>query len=155
MQTLERRVLRGDSKRRSTSRANGTFVVVEIDPIVRIFSNLLVQPNKPHHQIHHRNSLQVRNSFPRATDVMRKSVITMTFALISLFSLVFFISHFRLSELDITHNTVPQTRPIESLNNKTNGVIIVTAVSYEKLVDFEGVDGFYQKMWDNRMSFAE
>ena len=85
---------------------------------------------------------------------MRKSLITITFALISLFWLVFFISHIRLSELDFTHNTVPQTRPIES-SNKTNGVVIVTAASYEKLADFEGVDGFYQKMWDNRMSFAE
>src|SRR5271170_4117878 len=86
---------------------------------------------------------------------MRKSILTITFALSSLFSLVFFISHFRLSELDITDNTVPQPHPIESSNNKTNSVIIVTAASYEKLADFEGVDGFYQKMWDNRMSFAE
>jgi uncharacterized YccA/Bax inhibitor family protein len=34
------------------------------------------------------------------------------------------------------------------------GVVIVTAASTEKLVDFSGVDNFYQNMWNNRMSYA-
>lgn len=38
---------------------------------------------------------------------------------------------------------------------KTNRVVIVTGASYEKLKDFDGIDGFYQKTWDNRLSYTE
>jgi hypothetical protein len=36
-----------------------------------------------------------------------------------------------------------------------NKVVMVTAASREKLVDFQDIDNFYQKTWDNRMSYAE
>ena len=45
--------------------------------------------------------------------------------------------------------------PGQSEENKTNRVVILTGASYEKLRDFEGIEGFYQKMWDSRLSFAE
>ena|SRR5204863_1336450 len=35
------------------------------------------------------------------------------------------------------------------------GVVILTAASFEKLEDFKEVEGFYQKVWDNRMDYAD
>jgi hypothetical protein len=39
---------------------------------------------------------------------------------------------------------------------KKPSVVIVTAASHEKLVgDFQEIDNFYQKIWDNRNTYAE
>jgi hypothetical protein len=34
-------------------------------------------------------------------------------------------------------------------------VVMLTAASYQKLRDFKQVPDFYQKMWNNRMAYAE
>jgi hypothetical protein len=49
------------------------------------------------------------------------------------------------------HESVPETES----NTARGGVVIVTAASTEKLEDFQGIDHFYQHMWNNRMSYAE
>lgn len=120
----------------------------EMDPPSPL-TDLVRQSKLHHHNLH--------NSFTRtpATGVMRRPVVIVTFGVISLF--VFFCSNFPLSEHDVTQNIVlqiPTTIESSFESNKKNGVVIVTAASYEKLADFAGVDGFYQKMWDNRMSYA-
>jgi hypothetical protein len=38
--------------------------------------------------------------------------------------------------------------------HKPGSVVLVTTASSGKLNDFKDVDNFYQKLWDNRMSYA-
>jgi hypothetical protein len=86
---------------------------------------------------------------------MHKSIATAVYLaafLVFFFSLRLFLA--RIFDLDISpfqaHNL-----PEQSVATRNDRVVIVTGVSYDKVKDFDGVDGFYQKMWDNRLSYTE
>ena len=36
-----------------------------------------------------------------------------------------------------------------------HGVVLLTGLTFEKLQDFEGVQDFYGKIWNNRISYAQ
>jgi hypothetical protein len=92
---------------------------------------------------------------------MKKSaaVIAASFLFVSFCFLRLYLTGFGSScvvATDYKHLSNPNAS-LSCVTNKgeKNGVVIVTMVSYERLDVFKGFDDFYQKMWDNRVTYAE
>lgn len=86
--------------------------------------------------------------------IMRKYAAAIAFGFVLLLLFVLFGPFFSKTSGIFPFQT-KELLPDQSIVSTTSNVVIVSAASYAKLKDFDGIEGFYQKMWDNRMSFAE
>lgn len=56
--------------------------------------------------------------------------------------------------LYIANDTARPSAPIAPLHTHPHGVVLLTGLTFERLQDFDGVDDFYAKLWNNRLTYT-